>query len=93
MACSRPPRTFFLFYLPALWSPTFSHKVRGLPWLGLYGSTVSAIRFFTGLATHELSHGTVFKTKRLNESFLRLYSLVSWVNFHQYRLSHRQHHL
>lgn len=49
--------------------------------------------FFTGLATHELSHGTVFETKWLNELFLRLYSVVSWVNFHHYRRSHRHHHL
>ena len=38
--------------------------------------------FLGGLATHELSHGTVFKTKWLNSLFLRFLSLISWVNFH-----------
>ncbi len=32
--------------------------------------------FLAGLATHELSHGTVFKTKWLNGVFLRVLSLV-----------------
>ncbi|MFW6213731.1 MAG: fatty acid desaturase [Spirochaetota bacterium] len=49
--------------------------------------------FFTGLATHELSHGTVFRTKWLNEFFLRIYSMLAWVNFHHYRRSHKHHHM
>ncbi len=49
--------------------------------------------FFTGLATHELSHGTVFRTKWLNELFLRIYSILAWVNFHHYRRSHKHHHM
>jgi fatty acid desaturase len=38
--------------------------------------------FIVGLATHELSHSTVFKTKWLNDLFLRFLSLISWFNFH-----------
>ena len=49
--------------------------------------------FIPGLATHELSHGTVFKTRRLNAFFLRFFSLLAWVNFHQYKRSHTYHHL
>jgi fatty acid desaturase len=49
--------------------------------------------FLAGLATHELSHGTVFKTKWLNGVFLRVLSLVSWFNFHNYKMSHTYHHL
>ena len=41
--------------------------------------------FIAGLATHELSHGTVFKTKWLNGMFLRILGLVSWFNFHSTR--------
>ena len=64
-------------------------------WLGfalalfMHG-TVGA--FFKGLATHELGHGTVFRTKRLNRAFLRLFSLISWNNHHIYAVSHTYHH-
>ena len=55
-----------------------------------YGSVFS---FTPGLVTHELSHGTVFKTKWLNSFFLRLYSLIGWTHFHQYKRSHTYHHV
>ena len=47
---------------------------------------------FKGLAAHELGHGSVFKTKTLNAIFLRIYSIVSWHNFHEYAVSHTYHH-
>ncbi len=49
--------------------------------------------FLSGLATHELSHGTVFRTKWLNGLFLRFFSLISWFNHHDYKMSHTYHHL
>ncbi len=49
--------------------------------------------FIPGLATHELSHGTVFKTKWLNDVLLRFLCLISWFNFHDYKVSHTYHHL
>ena len=64
-------------------------------WLGfalalfLHG-TVGA--FFKGLATHELGHGTVFRSKWLNRAFLRLFGLISWNNHHIYAVSHTYHH-
>ena len=48
--------------------------------------------FFGGIAVHELGHGTVFKTRWLNGAFIRVYSLLSWWNFHDYALSHTYHH-
>ena len=48
--------------------------------------------FFRGLAVHELGHGTVFKTRWLNRFFLRLLSLLSWWNHHEYAMSHTYHH-
>ena len=45
-----------------------------------------------GAANHELGHGTVFKTQRLNRFFLRLISLLTWWNFHEYSMSHTFHH-
>ena len=44
-----------------------------------------------GLA-HELVHGTVFRTNRLNRIFLRLFSLFGWFNYNEYRMSHTFHH-
>ncbi|MDZ8118980.1 fatty acid desaturase [Pontiella agarivorans] len=42
---------------------------------------------------HELSHGTVFKTKVLNEFFLKLIGFFTWKNIHVYRASHTRHHM
>ena len=47
--------------------------------------------FFTA-PHHELCHGTVFRTKWLNGVFLRIYSLLGWLNFHIYKFSHSYHH-
>ena len=44
-------------------------------------------------ANHELGHGTVFSTKWLNAVFLRIYSVFSWHNFHEYARSHTFHHI
>jgi fatty acid desaturase len=48
--------------------------------------------FLKGIAVHELGHGTVFRTKKLNSLFLRLYSIVGWWNFYDYAMSHTYHH-
>ena len=68
----------------------FTHQL----WLGFFAAlfahgTVAA--FFTA-PHHELCHTTVFRTKWLNELFLRIYSLLGWLNFHVYRFSHSYHH-
>ena len=57
--------------------------------LFVHGSIYS---FIPGIVTHELSHGTVFRAKWLNAFFLRLFSIIAWVNFHQYKRSHTYHH-
>lgn len=56
--------------------------------LWFHGSFGSMI----GAANHELGHGTVFKTQSLNRSFLKLTSLLTWWNFHEYSMSHTFHH-
>lgn len=48
--------------------------------------------FFVGVAPHELGHGTVFRTKRLNKIFLYLFSLLSWWDPFDYASSHTYHH-
>jgi len=41
---------------------------------------------------HELSHKTPFRTKALNEFFLKLYSFFSWSDYVGFRISHVKHH-
>lgn len=48
--------------------------------------------FFVGTAPHELGHGTVFKTKRLNQVFLYIYSCLGWWDQFDYAASHTYHH-
>ena len=48
--------------------------------------------FLSGVAPHELGHGTVFRTKWLNKFFLYLYSLLSWWDPFDYASSHTYHH-
>jgi fatty acid desaturase len=48
--------------------------------------------FFTGIAPHELGHGTVFHSKILNKVFLYLFSLIGWWNPFDYSMSHTYHH-
>ena len=48
---------------------------------GLYGS-----------ANHELTHGTVFRSKWLGRLFLRVFALLNWFNHYDYALSHTYHH-
>ena len=49
--------------------------------------------FFRGLATHELNHGTVFRTRWLNKLFLYGYALLSWDNPFHHAASHKYHHI
>ena len=57
-------------------------------WLGcmlmlfVHGTMAS---FFAGVAPHELGHGTVFRTKRLNKIFCYLFSLLGWFETFDYR--------
>ena len=52
--------------------------------------TVSS--FLSGIAPHELGHGTVFRTKWLNKFFMYLFSLISWWDPFDYASSHTYHH-
>ncbi len=49
---------------------------------------------FLGMAGpgHELSHRTPFKTRSLNEFFIRIFCFLSWSNFVIFRVSHTKHH-
>jgi fatty acid desaturase len=43
-------------------------------------------------AVHELSHGTVFKTKALNQFFTRVISFLGWIHCDTFVASHLRHH-
>jgi fatty acid desaturase len=43
-------------------------------------------------ACHELSHGTVFRSRRLNQFWLNLLSFLVWTNQSWFVRSHRLHH-
>ena len=70
-----------LFFVQGHWSWFFIT-------LWFHGSFGSMI----GAANHELGHGTVFKTQNLNRFFLRVTSLLTWWNYHEYSMSHTFHH-
>ena len=72
----------FYFFLQELW-------LAFLLALFCHG-TITA--FFRGNSTHELGHGTVFKTKWLNKVFLYLFSLIGWWDPFDYASSHTYHH-
>jgi len=52
--------------------------------------TVSA--FLGGTACHELSHKTPFKTKSINECFLKVFAFLAWWDQVWFRPSHIRHH-
>jgi len=47
---------------------------------------------FAENAMHELSHGTVFRSRSLNELFVRVTSFLGWLNFVTFNASHTRHH-
>lgn len=65
-----------------------------LPWyvtvllVFLHGMVAS---FLTN-GMHELGHGTVFKTKALNEFFCRVLSFLGWLHPDMFTGSHQRHH-
>ena len=64
-------------------------------WVGFAFTLFAHGTVFTFLRAgrHELSHGTVFKSKWLNWLFIRIYSLLCWLNSHRYKMSHTYHHM
>jgi fatty acid desaturase len=41
---------------------------------------------------HELIHDSVFRTRWLNQFFLRIYSFLGWYSHHHFWASHTEHH-
>lgn len=64
--------------VPLLVLALFVHGTMG-PFMGL-------------IAIHELQHRTVFKSRRLNEFFEKVYAFISWSDYIWYQQSHAIHH-
>jgi fatty acid desaturase len=43
-------------------------------------------------AVHEIGHNTVFRTKRLNAFFVRVFAFLGLINFKMFEESHARHH-
>ena len=71
-------RANWLWSVPLLLTAVFAH------------GTVGA--FLGGTACHELSHKTPFKTKSINDFFLKLFAFLGWWDHVWFRPSHIRHH-
>jgi fatty acid desaturase len=47
---------------------------------------------FSENGMHEFTHNTVFRTKALNDAFVRVISFIGWLNFVSFNASHTRHH-
>ena len=63
------------------------------PWMVLFTFIHCTFYGVYGAAgNHELCHRTVFKSKWLNEFFLRIHDFLNWYDFVSFRRSHTGHH-
>ena len=85
-----------LGYLGILAATGFTafHSFRHWPW-----QATVALVFAHGMMTaflingvHELGHGTVFQTKRLNRFFCHILAFLGWINHETFHASHTRHH-
>lgn len=61
-------------------------------WLALALFVHGTCSSFMINAVHELTHGTVFKTRWLNEVFAYVYAFLGWNNHEMFTVSHLRHH-
>jgi len=70
------------------WAQRHGHRVWTVLGLFAYGT----VGHFYVNAMHELSHGTVFRTKFWNNFFTRLFSFLGWLHPDHFNASHQRHH-
>ena len=75
--------TSLYFFLNRMWVPMVFTAYLHSMFTGFLGM---------GSAVHELSHFTVFKSRRLNEIFYWLFAFLTWNSGHHFRESHKRHH-
>jgi fatty acid desaturase len=71
------------FFLQQMWAAMIAAAYIHSMFVGFVGM---------GAAVHELSHGTAFKNKRLNNFFFKLFAFLSWNSYFHFKESHRRHH-
>lgn len=72
---------------------SFYAWLEGWWWLfGLFLFLHGTVTSFYINGVHELSHGTVFKTKWLNGFFVHLMGFLGIINHHMFWFSHAEHH-
>lgn len=64
------------------------------PWWGTVLLVImhGGVMAFLINGVHELGHGTVFKTKRLNDIFCHVLAFLGWINHEMFQASHVRHH-
>jgi fatty acid desaturase len=93
-----PQLAFFFFTAAMAWLAYVNLHASNWRWalplllvaLFVHGTFASFLGM--GGPVHELCHKTPFRTKRLNEFFLKLYSFLSWSDYIGFRASHVRHH-
>ena len=87
--------SFLLIYLGSIAANLYFYSTE-LWVLMIFGCYIHSIfASFIGMAAsvHELSHGTAFKSKWLNDFFYRLFAFLSWNSHVHFKESHSKHHL
>ena len=85
---------FLLLYLALVASSLAAFLTQSWVILVVVCYATSIVLNFIGMAAgvHELSHGTMFRTRWLNEAFYYVYCFLSWNNPVHFRASHGLHH-
>ncbi len=87
--------TFLLIYLVTVAVPLYFFLQQMWVWMVVTAYVHSMFHGFVGMgaSVHELSHGTAFKTKWLNNLFFRLFAFLTWNSYFHFKESHRRHHM
>jgi fatty acid desaturase len=75
--------TALYFFLNQMWIPMVIAAYVHSMFTGFVGM---------GAAVHELSHGTAFKTRWLNQFFYKTFAFLTWNSVYHFKESHRRHH-
>jgi fatty acid desaturase len=86
--------SFLLIYAATVYLSSFFYARRAWIPMAAVSYLHCAFHGFVGMeaAVHELSHGTPFKSKLLNEFFYLLFSFLTWNSGVHFRASHMKHH-
>ena len=88
-----------LFFTTGMLTYFVFRRIDGSNWMWCVPLLLAALfvhgtfsRFIGGTSCHELGHRTPFKTKVLNDFFLRIFAFFGWWDHVWFRPSHIKHH-